>query len=152
MCSYYIHINVILFTPDLSDDLFDVQKELYPVSAKWRNIGIALRLNPNTLDRIQAEKNSDSTACLTSVVTEWLKRNYKVEKFGEPTWRWLVEAVRDPAGGENMALASDIARRHKAKGMSARCVHDNLIYGEFCIVINCMFSFTYSHTVVMKLH
>ena len=91
--------------------------ELTPVSANWKNIGIALRLNPNTLDSIQADNNNDSNACLTSVVTEWLKRNYKVEKFGEPSWQWLVKAVGDPGGGANMALARDIARRHKAAGM-----------------------------------
>ena len=105
-----------MFTPDPSDDLFDVKCELRPLSANWKNIGIALRLNPNTLNGIQTD-NNDSTACLTSMVTEWLKRNYNVEKFGEPTWQWLVKAVGDPAGGANMALARDISRRHKAAGM-----------------------------------
>ena len=99
------------------DHLFDVLKDLNPASAKWKNIGIALRLNPNTLDSIQADNNNDSTACLTSMVTEWLKRNYSVEKFGEPTWQWLVKAVGDPAGGANKALARDIARRHRTGGI-----------------------------------
>ena len=102
--------------------------ELTPVSANWKNIDTALRLNPNTLDIIQANNNNDSTACLTSMVTEWLKRNYSVEKFGEPPWRWLVKAVGDPAGGANMALARDISRRHKAGGRfwnnySAKCLN-----------------------------
>ena len=107
-------LNVVLLTPDLRDDLFDVTSELNPVSASWKSIGIALRLNPNTLDSIQANNNNDSTACLTSVVKEWLKRNYNVERFGEPSWQWLVKAVGDPAGGANMALARDITWRHKA--------------------------------------
>ena len=47
------------------------------------------------------------------MVTEWLKRNYNVKKFGEPTWQWLVEAVGDPAGGANTALAREIATKHK---------------------------------------
>ena len=106
--------------PDL-DALFDVLKELNPVSAKWRNIGIALRLKPNILDGISAYNNGDPTACLNSVITEWLKRNYNVKKFGEPTWQWLVKAVGDPAGGANMAQASDIAGRHKAGGMPISC-------------------------------
>jgi len=86
--------------PDL-DALFDVLKELNPVSAKWRNIGIALRLKPNILDGISICNNGDPTAYLNSVITEWLKRNYNVEKFGKPTWQWLVEVVGDPAGGAN---------------------------------------------------
>ena len=91
-------------------------KELNPVSAKWNSIGIALQLKPNTLDCIRASNIDDP---LTSVVKEWLKRNYDVRRFGEPTWHWLVEAVSNPAGGADMALARDIARRHKAGGMSS---------------------------------
>ena len=103
-----------LFTLDLND-LFEVKSELTPVVAHWKDIGIALRLNPNILGRIDAGNSGDPTACLTSMVTEWLKRNYNKEKFGEPTWRWLVQAVGDPAGGADMALASSIAGRHKTE-------------------------------------
>ena len=102
------------------DDLFDVRKELIPVSAKWRSIGIALRLKPDILDGIKAEDGGDPPACLTATVTEWLKRNYNVKRFGEPTWQKLVEVVADPTGGANMALARDMARKHKAGGMSGR--------------------------------
>ena len=101
---------------ELKADLFDVRKELIPVSAKWKSIGFALRLDPNTIDSIQAT-NSDTSSCLTGVLTEWLKRNYIPKTCREPTWRWLVEAVGDPAGGANMALARAIAGRHKAQGI-----------------------------------
>ena len=79
-------------------------------------MGIALRLSPDTLDHIQAGSSGDPITCLTSGVTEWLRRKYNVKKFGEPTWQRLVEAVGHPAGGANKALARDIARRHKAGG------------------------------------
>ena len=102
------------------DDLFDVQKELNSVSAKWRNIGVALRLKPNILEGIATRHIGDPLACLTSTVTEWLKKNYNVERFGEPTWQTLVKAVGDPAGGSNMALAKNMARRHKVGGMTGR--------------------------------
>lgn len=46
-------------------------------------------------------------------------RNYDIEKFGEPTWQQLVEAVAHPAGGANMTHAKKIAKRHKAGGMSS---------------------------------
>ena len=121
---YVVHctvITVILPTAHSDfDDLFDVQKELILVSAKWRSIGIALRLKPNILDGIKAENSGDPPACLTSTLTEWLNRNYNVKRFGEPTWQALVKAVGDPAGGANMALARDMARRHQAGGMSGR--------------------------------
>ena len=107
-----------LVAPSDEDDLFDVKSELTPVSAVWRSIGITLRLPTAILNRIDAENGGSPSDCLTSMATEWLKRNYKVEKFGEPTWQRLVEAVGDPAGGGDMALARKIARRHKARGMS----------------------------------
>ena len=98
-----------------------MKKALSPVSAKWMSIGIALRLDPNILDGIQAKNSGDPSTCLSSVVTEWLKRNYNVERFGEPTWQWLVDVAGDPAGGAHMALAREIARRHKLRGMPSEC-------------------------------
>ena len=109
-----------LFTSGI-DTLFDVKKALNTVSAKWYNIGIALRLNPNTLDGIQTSKGGDPSTCLSSMLTEWLKKNYNVEKFGEPTWQWLVDVVGDPAGGAHTALAKDIARQHKPRPISGGC-------------------------------
>ena len=73
-------------------------------------------LKSDVLESIQVGSGSDPPACLASMVTEWLKRNYNVQRFGEPTWQRLVEAVGHPAGGANMAVARDIARRHKAGG------------------------------------
>ena len=50
------------------------------------------------------------------MLNKWLKRNYNVKKFGEPTWQKLVEAVGHLAGGADPGLAREIARRHKAAG------------------------------------
>ena len=99
------------------DDLYDLRRELIPASANWTNIGIALGLHANVLDFIKAANISNPDTCLTSMVTEWLRRNHNVDKFGDPTWHQLVEAVADPAGGANMDLAKNIAKRHKAEGM-----------------------------------
>ena len=97
-----------------------MKSELITVSASWRSIGIALRLPTDILNRIDAENHGKPIDCLTSMATEWLKKNYyKVEKFGEPTWQWLEEAVGEPAGGADMALARKIASRHKAGGRSS---------------------------------
>ena len=103
---------------DPSGEHVDVRRELIPVAAKWRNIGSCLGLKPDTLDSIDKRNSGDPTACLMSVVTEWLKRNYNMEKFGEPTWQQLVRAVADPAGGANKGVAKDMATKHKAGGIS----------------------------------
>ena len=40
---------------------------------------------------------------------------FQVEKFGKPTRKRLVEAVKDPAGGNNCALAQTIASDHPSE-------------------------------------
>ena len=40
----------------------------------------------------------------------------QVEKFGRPTWKKVVEAVQDRVGGNNPALAENIAGKHPAPG------------------------------------
>ena len=99
-----------------------IKRELLPVSERWLNIGIALRLKISILDHIQARNIGDPSACLTSMVTHWLERKYNVVRFGKPTWQRLVEAVAHRAGGANIALAREIARRHKAEGMPNRYI------------------------------
>ena len=91
--------------------------ELLPVTAEWKGIGTALRLNPDLLMVIEAKCRGNPTACLTSVITNWLKGSHNVKRFGRPTWRQLVEAVGHPAGGANKGLARKIAEKHKAGGM-----------------------------------
>ena len=113
--------SVTLFTSDF-DDLYDMKKELNPVSSKWKSIGVGLRLTPNILDDIQTWNSGDSSACLSLTLTEWLKRNYNVERFGEPTWQWLIDVVGDPAGGANKGLARGIAQRHKHRGLSRKYI------------------------------
>ena len=36
----------------------------------------------------------------------------QLERSGKPTWRRLAEAAKDPVGGNNPALAHEIARKH----------------------------------------
>ena len=105
-----------MFTSDL-DDHFDVLSELLPLTVKWKDIGIALRLNPDLLMDIEADRSDDPTACLASMITNWLKGNYNVGRFGRPTWRQMVEAVEHPAGGANKMLARRIAKKHQVGGM-----------------------------------
>ena len=54
---------------------------------------------------------------MSRLLTEWLKKNYNVEKFGPPTWKMLVEAVAAPNGGNNRSLAEKIATLHPGMQM-----------------------------------
>ena len=55
---------------------------------------------------------------MDEVITEWLKRNYDVNRFGPPTWKALIDAVEHRAGGNNRAEAEEIASRHRASESS----------------------------------
>ena len=96
----------------MGDDLFDVIHILNPIAASWKHIGRAMHLNVGELDCINSESSRE---CLSCVVEKWLKRNYNDDKFGQPTWKWLVEIVADPAAGNNKHLADEIAREHLNK-------------------------------------
>ena len=56
----------------------------------------------------------DLCFCLlhSQVVEEWFKKKYNVDRFGEPCWQMVVEAVRHPAGGDNPSLAEHIAKQY----------------------------------------
>ena len=89
------------------DDLFDVKTELMPVAARWKDLGLALRLNPYKLDEIEAD-NKKVGDSLTEVLKLWLNKSYNAKKFGEPSWHRLAEAVGHASGGNNPALAEKL--------------------------------------------
>lgn len=94
------------------DNVFDVRKALNPVASRWREIGEGLGVSAGTLDSVRKENPQSPNGCMGAVVREWLKQNYSVGKFGEPTWRKLVEVVWSPVGGKNCRHARDLAKEH----------------------------------------
>ena len=87
-----------------------MKKELISATARWKHIGLALRLNPSQLKKIEKE-NRDLEDCVTEMATLWLQKSYNTERFGEPSWELLAAAVADPAGGNNPALGEEIAKK-----------------------------------------
>lgn len=92
--------------------MFDVKSELEPIAERWRAIGEGLRLGFGKLDGIGDQHRCKPQDCLAAVLTKWLKKEYNVEKFGEPTWQWIVKIVASPAAGNDPALAKTIAKKH----------------------------------------
>ena len=77
------------------------------MAARWRDIGLVLRISDSKLAIIKAD-NSNVEDRLTDMLRLWLNRAYNVEKYGEPSWQSLREAVRSPAGGNSSATADKI--------------------------------------------
>ena len=115
-CVTQLIYSVLLFSLLLSittgeDDLPDIIRELTDVVANWRDIGTLLGIRDGQLRAIQLQANSP-LGCLREMLVTWLQKNYNVERFGEPIWVKLVEAVNNQAGGGNPSLAKEIARKH----------------------------------------
>lgn len=90
---------------------------LQGVYERWFNIGVSLRLRMPFLEeifeKIRADPKNNDYA-IARIITNWLKREYNVERFGVPTWKALVEAVYAPIGGNDADLAKEIASKHSA--------------------------------------
>ena len=73
-----------------------------------------MRLASHNLEAIHEAYPDESMAdrALKDVLLLWLNQKYRVEKYGLPTWRMLVEAVDKKTGGNNHDLAKEIASNH----------------------------------------
>eukprot|EP00731_Ephydatia_muelleri_P005819 Em0003g67a len=94
------------------DDLVDVVEEVMDVASKWRSLGLALRLKAAELDTISSKNHTDPTECLRDMLLAWLQQRYDSKRFGPPSWRILCQAISKQAGGNNPALAREIAEGH----------------------------------------
>ena len=101
--------------------MFDVLEAVLPIKSVYFALGQSLRLRAADLDSIQEKYSNKSDASLRRALSDvlglWLQQKYKVERFGRPTWRMLVEAVDREGGGNNHELAKKIALKHPATGM-----------------------------------
>ena len=101
--------------------MFDVKSELIPVATRWKHIGLALRLDPAQLFKIESDHGTVDDR-LTEVLHLWLKKAYNSERFGEPSWTLLARAVGHPAGGNDRALAEKIAEKYGGSGLLCVCM------------------------------
>ena len=58
---------------------------------KWRNLGIALRIRPDTLDGYEQQ---DSQWCYETVFEEWEQHSHS------PKWECILQALRTNIVGE----------------------------------------------------
>ena len=112
------------------DDHFDILTEMMQVASSWKTIGRGLRIESGRLETIQESNPGKPKECLSDMLTCWLKRNYNVERFGEPTWRAVVKVVAHPAAGDNCALALNIAEQHSGNILSNRLLQN--VYVRIC--------------------
>ena len=86
-------------------DLKVVRSAVWEARTQWRNIGIELNLIVTDLDAIK-DGNSDSSSCLTEMLTLWLK-----QVDPPPSWSALVIALKQPTIGE-LRLAQQVEDKY----------------------------------------
>ena len=94
------------------EDTLSVYREVVGLAGSWSDVCLVLGLLPSDQSAIEAAHRGNPHKCLRAVVVKWLQKSYNYQRFGSPTWRMLVEAVGDPAGGDNVTLAETIAKKH----------------------------------------
>ena len=125
---------IFLYILPACDDLFDVYEEVHTLAAKWSHICFALKLPWSEEQIIHKESHGDDCVhCLQVVLRKWLQKSYNYDKHGPPTWRMLVRAVCDPAGGNDCALAESIAKKHAGRQLILCCVW---MYLCVCVCFN----------------
>ena len=70
-------------------DKADVYRATKPAAALWEDIGLALKINPTELEKIEHDISGTEDR-LKQVLSLWLKGN-----GGECSWRFLCAAMRD---------------------------------------------------------
>ena len=85
------------------EDLADIMSYLYQLDKTTVfNLGLVLSLKYNRLKTMM-----DSQTFLQDMLAGWLEKVDQVLQTGVPTWKRLVEALKDPRVGQN-GVASKI--------------------------------------------
>lgn len=80
------------------------------VADRWDSVGIFLGIPYKVIERCRLEDTVEEK--MMTLVSSWVGRKYDVEKFGQPSWRKLVEAVAHKSGGYHKRQATSLANNH----------------------------------------
>ena len=89
--------------PDVEDAVQNMASELQTVAQRWYQIGLQLGVEVHKLEEIRGGDKE----CLRAMFKSGIETDPDCM-----TWQSIVEAVGHAAGGNNNALAGDIAKRH----------------------------------------
>jgi len=96
-------------------DIHEVYDAVHTLCARWSDLCFALKLPPAEEEAIGETHSGNPRKCLREVLKKWLRKNYNFQKYGHPSWRFLVRAVGDPNGGNDCALAETIGKDHTGR-------------------------------------
>ena len=75
-----------------------VVKAIWEARVEWYDIGVDLKISPDTLDEIRTD-HRDTKPCFREMLKVWLRRSQP-----HPSWSELAEALKSPmVGREDLA-------------------------------------------------
>lgn len=80
---------------DVSPELRDAYRVLFPLAYKWEDIGALLKFGSHSLKEIKYNCDGVAITCLREMLHKWLKR-----AFPAPTWGELKEVVEHVTYGD----------------------------------------------------
>ncbi len=98
----------------MCDDLPTLYERLFPARAKWRNIGLKLKVEPDTLEAI-ASKHNNPDDCLREMLTK------RLQAVGSLSWREVCNCLRSPIVDRN-DVAEKIEEWRKGIPISASII------------------------------
>lgn len=90
----------------MEDDIPFLFRRLHRLTDKWK--GFCLQLGVTQIQNIKQNGTSEDH-CFALALWEWLKGCDNV------SWKGLITAIFSPAGGENQALAKEIAENFRGE-------------------------------------
>ena len=101
--------------------------ELVPISAKWRELGMSLRISPNYLDELAQSYENDKIR-LEHVLQKWLDLDCQQSLVN---WKTILDVVSGPLI-ENKALAKklyeDLKQKDSKQQSTTTNINFNLLY------------------------
>ena len=90
--------NCLIYANYLSDvlsinHLDQVRQAIWEGRIEWRNLGLELKLSPDTLKAISKRYPQSVDDCFVEMLSEWLKSGCR------PTWEDMISALRSPIVG-----------------------------------------------------
>ena len=81
--------SISLSSRSAKPELREIFMQLFPVAAKWENIGIFVGIKPDKLDNIKKENSSSQPDCLREMLKIWVK-----QIDPPPTWSTMADALQ----------------------------------------------------------
>ena len=115
------HQSLSVIIDEKITSIHDVLMELVPISARWRELGMSLRISPNYLDELDQSCENNKIR-LGQVLQKWLDLDSQECLVN---WKTIVDAVSGPLI-ENKALATKLHEDLKQKASKQQSTTTNI--------------------------